>query len=131
MKIGGIIFALGAAFYAVVTVAYWFITQEPIGTTVLALTGGLAFLIAFYTIYTAKRVGPLPEDNEMSNISDADSDYGFFSPHSWWPLALGFSIFLVSLGLVFAAWLAVLGVLAILYTTFGLLFEYYRGEFAS
>lgn len=74
MKIGGLIFAFGAGFYAIVTAAYWFITAEPIGTTVLSLTGGLSFLIAFYTLYTAKRVGPMPEDNESSAIEEADSE---------------------------------------------------------
>lgn len=131
MKIGGLLFAWGTAFYAIVTVVYWFMSGDPIGTTALALTGALAFLIGFYTIFTSNRVGPLPEDNEIAEISDADSNYGFFSPHSWWPFAIGLSTFTVVLGVIFARWMAVLGVVAILYAVFGLLFEYYRGEFAD
>ncbi len=131
MKTGGILFALGTGFYALVAVVYWVMSHDPIGTTALALTGGLAFLIAFYSLYTSKRVGPLPEDNEAAEISDADSNYGFFSPHSWWPFAIGISTFMIVLGTVFARWLAVLGVVAILYSVFGLLFEYYRGEFSD
>ena len=33
----------GAAFYGLIAVIYWFITKELVGSTALALTGGLAF----------------------------------------------------------------------------------------
>ena len=131
MRIGGLLFAFGTAFYALVTVVYWFMSHEVIGTTALALTGGLAFLIAFYSLFTARRVGELPEDNELADITDADTNYGFFSPHSWTPFAIGLSTFVFVLGFVFASWLAVLGVMAILASVFGLLFEYSRGNFAQ
>jgi hypothetical protein len=131
MKTGGLLFACGTAFYALVTVVYWFMSREPIGTTALALTGGLAFLIGFYALFTARRVGALPEDNEFAEITDADTNYGFFSPHSWTPFAIGLSTFVFVLGFVFASWLAVLGVMAILASVFGLLFEYSRGNFAE
>ena len=131
MKTGGLLFAFGTAFYALVTVVYWFMSHEPIGTTALSLTGGLAFLIGFYALFTARRVGALPEDNELAEISDADTTYGFFSPHSWAPFAIGLSTFLFVLGFIFASWLAVLGVMALLTSVFGLLFEYFRGDFAQ
>lgn len=131
MRVGGLLFAFGTAFYSLVTVVYWFMAREPIGTTALALTGGLAFLIGFYVLFTAKRVGDLPEDIPTAEITDADTEYGFFSPHSWMPFAIGFSTFLFVLGFVFASWLAVLGVMTLLFSVFGLLFEYYRGNFAS
>ena len=131
MNIGGKLFAYGALLYFTIATVYGFMSHDPIGTTVIAMTGGLAFLVAFYSLFTSKRVGPLPEDNEIARIEDADTDYGFFSPHSIWPLALGFSTFLFVMGFVFANWLAVLGVIALLYSVFGLIFEYYRGDFAN
>jgi hypothetical protein len=66
-----------------------------------------------------------------AEITDADTNYGFFSPHSWTPFAIGLSTFVFVLGFVFASWLAVLGVMAILASVFGLLFEYSRGNFAE
>ena len=75
---------------------------DVIGTTLLALTGGLAFLIAFYVLYTDKRLGLLPEDIETALISDIDPDYGFFSPYSWWPFVVGAAVFVFVLGFVFA-----------------------------
>lgn len=131
MKIEGLLFALGTVFYLVVAAVYWFLTQDAFGTTVLALTGALAFLVAFYILFTAKRVWPRPEDRLDADIDEADPDYGFFSPHSWWPLVVGFGTFLVALGLIFAAWLVVLGVVVLILALIGWLFEYYRGDFAQ
>ena len=131
MKFGGKLFAYGCVFYFTVATVYGFMSHDPIGTTVIALTGGLAFLVAFYVLVTAKRVGPMPEDNPHASISDADEEYGFFSPHSWWPLIIGASTSLFVLGFIFAAWLAVLGALALVYSVAGFTFEYYRGAFAQ
>jgi len=130
MKIEGWLFALGAAFYFVVAGAYWFFSRDEIGTTALVMTGALAFLVAFYMLYTAKRVYPRPEDLPNAEVDEADPEYGFFSPHSWWPLAIGIASFLVVLGLIFAVWLVVLGVFALVIALVGWLFEYYRGNFA-
>jgi hypothetical protein len=104
---------------------------DVVGTTALALTGGLAFLISFYVLFTAKRVGPLPEDNELALISDIDPDYGFFSPYSWWPFAIGLAVAIFVLGFVFARWMMVFGLFAIMMAIYGLIFEYYRGEFVK
>ena len=131
MKIEGILFAAGSALYAIIALAYWFVTHEIVGTTALALTACLAFLVGFYVLFTARRVGERPEDNPNANIDEADPDYGFFSPHSWWPLAVGFSTMVVSLGLVFAVWLLILGVVLLMLSLVGFVFEYYRGPFAD
>ena len=130
MKIEGWLFGLGAIFYAVVAAAYWFLSGDEIGTTALVMTGALAFLVAFYVLYTAKRVYPRPEDRLDAEIDEADPEYGFFSPHSWWPLAVGFAAFLVVLGLIFAVWLVVLGVMVLMFAIVGWMFEYYRGAFS-
>ena len=94
------------------------------------MTGALAFLVAFYVLYTAKRVYPRPEDRLDAEIDEADPEYGFFSPHSWWPLAVGFAAFLIVLGLIFAVWLVVLGVMVLMFALVGWMFEYYRGAFS-
>ena len=52
MKVGGKLFALGTLTYVILGLIYWFMSGDAIGTTLLALTGGLAFLIAFYVLYT-------------------------------------------------------------------------------
>ena len=130
MKVEGLLLGLGFIFYAVLAGIYWFVSGDEVGTTALALTGALAFLISFYAFYTSKRVYPRPEDRLDAEIDEADPEYGFYSPHSWWPLAVGFAVVTVVFGLIFAVWLIVLGVAALLFALVGWLFEYYRGEFA-
>ena len=131
MKLAGYLFAGGAVFYGLLAVIYWFITEELVGATGLALTGGLAFLVGFYVLFTHRRIGTLPEDTPDANIEDVDPDYGFFSPHSWWPLVVAFSVAVTAIGLAFAAWIVILGVGMLMLSLIGFVFEYYRGPFAD
>ncbi|MFY9332130.1 MAG: cytochrome c oxidase subunit 4 [Candidatus Nanopelagicales bacterium] len=130
MKVEGWIFGAGAIFYFLVSGVYWFLSRDEIGTTALVMTGALAFLVAFYMLYTAKRVYPRPEDRDDAEIDEADPEYGFFSPYSWWPLPVALGAAITALGLIFAVWLIVLGVAVLFFGIIGWLFEYYRGEFA-
>ena len=121
---------MGFFLYAFLAGIYWYLSRDEVGTTALALTGALAFLISFYALYTSKRVYPRPEDRLDAEVDEADPEYGFYSPHSWWPLAVGVSGLALVFGLIFAVWLIVLGVAALMFAVIGWLFEYYRGEFA-
>jgi len=131
VKIEGWLFALGAAFFIPLSAIYWWFSRDPAGTTALALSGGLAVIVGFYVLFTAKRVYPRPEDRMDGEIDQADPEYGFFSPHSWWPLFIGLGAFIIALGLIFAVWVIVVGLTALLLALVGWLFEYYRGEFAK
>jgi len=131
MKIEGALFAIGTIFYGVIAIVYWFITNETVGTTALALTGGLSFLVGFYVLFTGRRVGTRPEDDPNAVIEDAEPDYGFFSPHSWWPIAVAIATGVVIFGLIFAVWLLILGIGLLLLAIVGFVFEYYVGEFAD
>jgi len=130
VRIEGALFGIGFIFYSLLAGVYWYFSRDEIGTTALALTGGMAFLISFYALYTSKRVYPRPEDRLDAEMDEADPEYGFYSPHSWWPLAVAVPTVMIVLGLIFAVWLIVLGVAALVLGLVGLLFEYYRGEFA-
>lgn len=130
MKIEGWLFAIGSAFFFIVGGVYWYLSRDEIGTTALVMTGALAFLVAFYVLYTARRVYPRPEDRLDGEIEEADPEYGFFSPHSWWPLPVGLGAMLTAWGFIFAVWLVVLGVAVLMLGLVGWLFEYYRGSFA-
>jgi hypothetical protein len=130
VRIEGGLFFIGFVFYSLLSGVYWYFSRDEIGTTALALTGGMAFLISFYALYTSKRVYPRPEDRLDAEMDEADPEYGFYSPHSWWPLAVAVPTVMIVLGLIFAVWLIVLGVAALVLGLVGLLFEYYRGEFA-
>lgn len=128
MKVGGYLFALIAVFMIPVTAVYWYFSEDPTGTTALVLTFGLCFLIAFYLLYTVRRIEPGPEDNLDAEIEDGAGDLGFFSPHSWWPLAVAASAALSALGIVFGWWLAFMAIPFVAYAVMGFVFEYYRGH---
>lgn len=130
MKIEGWLFAAGAIFFGLVSVIYLWLSQDLVGFVFLLFTAFLALIAGFYMLYTAKRVYPRPEDRRNATIDEADPDYGFFSPHSWWPLAVGFAAFVITLGFIFAAWMFAFGVILMMIAVSGWLFEYYYGDHA-
>jgi len=103
------------------------LANEPVGTTALALSTALVFFLACYLLFTARRIDPRPEDDSEGEIADATGELGFFSPHSWWPLALAFTSALVTLGLVFGWWLVFFSAPLLLISVIGFVFEYYHG----
>ena len=130
MRLEGVIFTILTVFFIIVTPIYWYLSHDPTGTTALVLTFGLSALVSFYLLYTSRKVYPRPEDRLDGEIEEMAGEYGFFSPHSWWPLACAGSAAVVVLGLVFAWWLFIIGVALGAMAVVGLIFEYYRGEFA-
>ena len=136
MKVEARIFDLVMAFSFLMAVVYgywsWADTNavEPVGTVALALTGGLALIVGTYFRFVARRIEVRPEDNADAEVSDGAGELGFFSPGSYWPVTLAASAAIVGLGLVFVEWWLVgVGVIAVLFSVGGLLFEYYtRGH---
>lgn len=130
MKIEGYLFAAGAVFFTLMALIYGLWSREPIGTTALILTAGLAALVAFYVLFTGRRIGIRPEDRVDGEIEESAGDIGHFSPHSWWPLPLGLGASVAGLGLIYGLWLAAIGVGILVIGIIGLVFEYYTGEHA-
>ena len=71
-----------------------------------------------------------PEDNPEADISEGAGEIGFFSPHSWWPLFTGLSAALAAFGFAVGWWLFLIGMLFVLLSAIGFVFEYYRGVYA-
>ena len=130
MKVEGWLFVGSAAFFAIMDVIYWHFSKDPTGTTALALSVGLAFLIGFYLLFTGRRLPPRPEDRPDSEIAEGTGELGFFSPHSWWPLITGMSAAVAALGAAIGWWLFLIGMLFVLMSAIGFVFEYYRGQYA-
>jgi hypothetical protein len=123
MRTNGYIFSLICVFCAGADIVYWFTSKDPTGTAALGITGGLAFLIGFYLLVTAHRLGLQPMDNTDGEISDAAGVVGHFSPSSWWPILIAVSGTVTVFGFVFGIWLAMLGLAGVFGTVTGLLFE--------
>jgi hypothetical protein len=130
MKVEGWLFVGCAAFFAVMDVIYWHYSKDPTGTTALALSVGLAFLTGFYLLFTGRRLPLRPEDNPAGEIAEGTGELGFFSPHSWWPLITGMSAAVAALGAAIGWWLFLIGMLFVLLSAIGFVFEYYRGQYA-
>lgn len=130
MKVEYKLFVAIGVFFTVVGVVYGIVTKwdEPVGPFGLLLSAALSVLIGFYLWETGRKLDPRPEDDPLALISVAEGEYGFFSPHSWWPLALGAAAGVVFLGLAVGFWLLTIGVFLAALATIGWTFEYFRGE---
>jgi hypothetical protein len=127
---------LSAFFFAgSLTYTLWAIFEygypEWVGTVGITLAAALAAFIAFY-LGLAHRAqgGELPEDREDANIEDGDSEIGYYSPWSWWPIVLAGSLALTFMGLAIGFWIAFIGVPLVIIALVGWVYEYYRGNFA-
>jgi hypothetical protein len=128
VKIEGWLFAGGFFLFSITAVIYGLLSGEPAGTAALAFTGGLSFLVGYYLLFTARRIDSRPEDRQNAEIVDGAGELGFYSPHSWWPLAVGFSAAVTFAGIVFGWWLFLIGAGLGAMSVVGLVFEYYRGD---
>jgi len=130
MKVEGWLFLGCGVFFIGADIVYWYTSKDPTGTTALALSVALALLIGFYTLFTGRRLPPRPEDNPEGEIVEGTGEIGFFSPHSWWPLFLGLAAATLALGFAFGWWLVLIGLMLVVFTSIGFVFEYYRGHFS-
>ena len=130
MRVEGWLFLGCGIFFTGADVVYWYTSQDPTGTTALALAVGLAVLAGFYVLFTGRRLPPRPEDNPQGEIAEGTGEIGFFSPHSWWPLFLGLACAVAAVGFAVGWWLVLIGLLFVVFASIGFVFEYYRGHFS-
>ncbi|RFU83501.1 cytochrome c oxidase subunit 4 [Streptomyces triticagri] len=128
MKIQGKMFLWLSVFLLIMAAVYGVWSKEPVGTTALVLSFGLSLMIGFYLAFTANRVDAMAQDNKEADVADEAGEVGFFSPHSWQPLALGVGGALAFLGVAIGWWLLYFSAPLLLVGLWGWVFEYYRGE---
>jgi hypothetical protein len=123
-----VFFLVAAVLYGTLTALYATGGEEWAGTTALALTGGLASITATFFRFVARRLDTRPEDYEGAEISDGAGELGFYAPHSWWPIMIALAGAVAATGIaLWLPWLIVAGVVFILASSAGLVFEYYMG----
>jgi hypothetical protein len=123
-----------AAFLFGAAIVYGFWTHgqtghlEWIGTVALILSGLLCSMCGGFFWFVARRIDDRPEDRDDAEMWEGAGEVGFFSPGSYWPFGIALSAAIAGLGLVFWMWWVIaLGMLAVIFTACGLLFEYYTG----
>ena len=129
------VFGIVAVFLFGSAALYWWWTDSALGRTdyigslALILSGLLLTMIGGYFWFVSRRIEPRPEDRADAEVHEGAGEVGFFSPGSYWPFGLALAAVLAGLGLVYwMVWLIAFGLLAVLATTGGLLFEYYTGS---
>ena len=127
MRVEGLMFALLSIFLLVVGGVYWLVARDPTGFTALVLCGGMSFIIGYYVLFTSRHIDERPEDRPDAEIAEGAGEVGFFAPHSWWPMVMGFAFTITTLGIIFGYWLSIIGIFCLLTAVSGLLFEYYVG----
>ncbi|MDF3145559.1 MULTISPECIES: cytochrome c oxidase subunit 4 [unclassified Streptomyces] len=128
MKTQGTMFAWLGIFVLAMAIVYGVWSKEPAGTTALFLAFALCIMIGFYLGFTARRVDAGAQDNKEADVADDAGEVGFFSPHSWQPLALAFGGALAFTSIAIGWWLMYFSAPLILIGIWGWVFEYYRGE---
>ena len=132
MKVEALIFNIIGVFCVIAAVVYGVWSHEPIGTTALTLSAGLTLLIGGFFWFVSRRIDARPEDRKDADIAEGAGELGFFSPGSYWPLAIAASAGLMGLGLAFwYGWLIIIAGVCLLLTIGGLLFEYDVGQNAT
>ena len=127
-----VVFLALVPFFLIVGVAYGLLTNfnEPVGFIGILLLGGLAGLVGFFLMITARRIDARPEDDPLGTIEQGAGEYGEFSPHSWWPFVLALGAAILFVGVAVGWWICVVGVVVGLIGLVGLIFEFSRGQHA-
>ena len=131
MKVEGWLFLGCAAFFAGADVVYWHFSKDPTGTTALALSVGPRLPHRFLPpVHRPAAAARGRRTTRTARSREGTGELGFFSPHSWWPLFTGMSAAVAALGAAIGWWLFLIGVLFVLLSAIGFVFEYYRGQYA-
>ncbi|WP_335974061.1 MULTISPECIES: cytochrome c oxidase subunit 4 [Streptomycetaceae] len=128
MKVQGKMFLGFAVFILASAIVYGLWSKEAAGTTALFMAFALCTMVGFYLAFTARRADTGAQDREDADVADDAGELGFFSPHSWQPLALAVGGSLAFLGIIFGWWLIFFALPVILIGVWGWVFEYYHGE---
>jgi hypothetical protein len=136
MKTNINLFWILAAFFALLAAVYvvWEIIAigrvEWVGAVAISLCAVLSVFIAFYLrLVYRNQGGELAEDRLDAEIDDGEAEQGFFSPWSWWPVALAGAAAIAFLGLSISFWIVAYAVPLALVALVGWVYEYYRGNF--
>ena len=64
----------------------------------LVLSGGLLGLSGSFFWFVSRRIDARPEDRKDAEIADGAGELGFFSPGSYWPVALAVGAVMTAVG---------------------------------
>ena len=119
MKVEWRLFVGAAVFFTVTTAAYWFISYEDAGTTMLGASVPAFAMVGLWLWFQGRRHDRRPEDDGEADPGDGAEDLGYFPASSAWPFVLSGGAVILANGLVFGPPIAVIGVLLMVAGVFG------------
>lgn len=128
MKVEGYLFLFIFVFLIGECGLYLWWSGDPSGSIWLGLASGFGLSVGTYCVSIARRIPPRPEDRDDAEIEEGAGEVGFFSPHSWWPIAAAGAATVLGFGAIFGLWLFILGGVLVFLTGMGFVFEYYVGR---
>ncbi|HEX5598778.1 MAG TPA: cytochrome c oxidase subunit 4 [Micromonosporaceae bacterium] len=129
MRTEALVFYVVCGFLLAVAGTYaWATNIEITGTLALIGAGALCGMCGLYFGFVARRIELRPEDRGDGEVHEGAGEVGFFAPGSYWPVALAFAVTVTGAGLSFTlSWLVIAGLAGVVFTTSGLMFEFYTG----
>lgn len=136
MKSNVVIYFALAAFFAVFAVIYptWNYfgegRSEWVGSIAILLTMIMFLLLGGFLFINMRRQGGiLPEDSNVADVDDGDTDMGYYLPWSWWPFFAGAAGGVAMLSMAVGPWLALFSLGLVLITFIGWFFEPFRNQY--
>ncbi|HEX6404326.1 MAG TPA: cytochrome c oxidase subunit 4 [Pseudonocardiaceae bacterium] len=129
MRVEARIFEILTAFFFISAAIYGLWSHgEAVGSVAITLTGGLTLIVGTYFRFVSRRVRMRPEDDTEAEISDGAGELGFFSPGSYWPFGMALAASVLGYALALDQWwMVAIGILLVIGTVAGLVFEYHIG----
>jgi len=107
------LFTGAAAFAALVSGLYWFVSNEHAGATMLVFSGAAMLLVAAYLATIGGRSGPRPSDRRDAGPGDDDGGAVYYPSSSVWPFVAATGAVMLGFGLVFGLGVGSLGVIVL------------------
>lgn len=127
MKVMSYFLAGVGVFYAIVSIIYWFTSNEAGGTLMLLGGVGLGLLPGLYYLWWVHHMKLRPDDDPNAGIEEGAGHIDSFPASSIWPFVLGMGCFMATLTFVFGLWLAPVAIALILFAGIGGVAESRRG----
>jgi hypothetical protein len=110
MRLETLLWAGVTVYFAVIGVIYMFVSDDPVGVSVLLSATGLGGLVAGWSWNWGRRHGERVEDDAGADASDATGIVGVYPTESLRPVALAVGSTALLLGVPLGSWLSMVGV---------------------
>jgi hypothetical protein len=110
MRLETLLWAGVTLYFAVIGVIYLFVSDDPVGVSILLSATGLGGIIAGWSWDWGRRHGERIEDRAEADASDATGIVGVYPTESLRPVALALGATALLLGIPLGSWLSMIGI---------------------